>query len=159
MNLVPVKLSEVKFSKDEAEVLVTYSLGSCVGVALWDPQCKAGGMAHVFLPHKSRNDDEPFGKYGDTAVPYLVSGLLDLGCKKENLQAWLAGGANVIPELATPWGDIGAMNARAVREALSKEGIRVAGERLGGNQSRTMGLYIGSGKVIVCPPDEVPTEI
>ena len=158
MNLVPVGFCEVKFSKDDEAVLVAYSLGSCVAVSLWDPECRAGGMAHVFLPHKLRDTDEPLGKYGETAIPCLISGLLDMGCKKENLRAWIAGGANVIPSLVSPVGDIGAMNVRAVREALRKEGIRVAGEHLGGNYSRTMRLYISSGKVTVST-DEVAAEI
>lgn len=149
MNLIPVGCCEVKFSNDPEAVLVAHSLGSCVGVALWDHEVRAGGMAHVFLPHKSGDVDESPGRYGDTAVAHLVKGLIGLGCKKQNLRAWLAGGANVLPGLASTVGDVGAMNARAVREALRKEGISVAGEDLGGNCARTMRLYIGTGKVEV----------
>jgi len=159
MKLVPVKLAQIKFSQDDTAVLVAYSLGSCVGVAMWDHEFRAGGMAHVFLPHKLRDAQESLGKYGETAIPYLISGLLDMGCKRENLQAWIAGGANVIPGLCSPLGDIGAMNVRAVREALKAAGIPVAGEDLGGSHSRTMRLYIGSGKVTVCSPDAVANEI
>ncbi len=159
MNLIPVKFSEVKFSQDDTEILVAYSLGSCVGVALWDPQCRAGGMAHVFLPYRLGNNQEPYGKYGETAVPYLISGLLSMGCKRENLEARIAGGANVISGLSSVFGDIGTMNIQAVREALSKEHIPVAGQHIGGNNGRTMRLYIDSGKVTVSSIHDVETEI
>ena len=110
----------------------------------------------MFLPPEVGYDDPGQVRRDGHSMPDI--GLLDMGCKKENLRAWIAGGANVIPSLVSPVGDIGAMNVRAVREALRKEGIRVAGEHLGGNYSRTMRLYISSGKVTVST-DEVAAEI
>lgn len=149
MNLVPVGLREVKVSKDDADVLVAYSLGSCVGVALWDSKFKVGGMAHVFLPYKLEGGDRQFGKYGETAVPYLVSRLLGIGCRRENLEARIAGGANVIPDLSFPFGDIGLLNVKAVCESLSREKIPISGQDTGGRYGRTMRLYIDSGKVTI----------
>ena len=86
------------------EVLVCYSLGSCIGIALWDPVKRIGGMAHVLLPYsdgkvdaKTIYDPKTAAKYGDIGVPYLISLMLVLGCQKERLQAKLAGGAQIIP--------------------------------------------------------------
>jgi chemotaxis protein CheD len=166
---IPVRLSEIKFSYDETEVLVAYSLGSCVGVALWDPEYKVGGMAHVFLPYSRRRTGKGpvgeqgetvvpgfagcnrrhIGKYGERAVPYLVSGLLKMGCRRENLMASIAGGASVIMGLSPPFGDIGLLNSLAVQESLTKEKIKIAGKDIGGNHGRTVRLYIGSGRVTV----------
>ena len=103
MNLVPVGFCEVKFSKDDEAVLVAIP-----SVHVWQWPCgilNAGqGDGSMCSCPKLRDTDEPLGKYGETAIPCLISGLLDMGCKKENLRAWIAGGANVIPSLVSPWG-------------------------------------------------------
>lgn len=49
MNIV-VGVSDMKVSKDPDSVLVTYSLGSCIGVAIWDRMAHVGGMLHFMLP-------------------------------------------------------------------------------------------------------------
>ena len=129
--------------------MVAYSLGSCVGVALWDHELRAGGMAHVFLPYKLEGSDRSFGKYGETAVPYLVSRLLSVGCRRENLEAKIAGGANVLPDVSFTFGDIGMLNIQAVCESLAKENIPISGQDTGGDYGRTMRFYIDSGKVTI----------
>lgn len=166
-RVTPVKIAEIKVSNDHDELLVAYSLGSCVGVALWDPGCRAGGMAHVFLPSPRQSNyiaasgnseiipgrfrptepNEQPGKYGTMAVSNLIHSLAKSGCKKERLVAVIAGGANVIPGLSSPFGDVGVMNLKAVEEALAVERVKVVGRDTGGNYGRSMYLYVDAGVV------------
>ncbi len=159
VNLVSVNLSEIKFSNRDSDVLVAYSLGSCVGVALWDLQYRFGAMAHVMLPNRLGNGEEPPGKYAETAIPYLVSKFRRMGSKISNLEAKIAGGANINTNLSLVFGRIGDMNIKAVCNALSKEGISVLGKHVGGNDGRTMRLYIGSGRVTIYSAQDGETEI
>lgn len=159
-SVIVVSLSEVKVSGSEGDVLVAYSLGSCVGVALWDPGTRLGGMAHVVLPSGSaRPGDDPGaetevdpampGKFGDTGVRYLASRLRDMGCDLRGLRAWVAGGAHVLKGLMWPAGDIGAANVKAVLEALKALSIPAPLTDVGGDYGRTMRLYTASGRVTV----------
>ncbi|HOK64363.1 MAG TPA: chemotaxis protein CheD [Bacillota bacterium] len=168
-RITPVKIAETKVSRDKDEVLVAYSLGSCIGLALWDCKQRAGGLSHVFLPQprdfeyiaasgnsesgpgfvcKTRHNEQP-GKYGSTAVPHLVSELIKIGCRRHNLQAILVGGANVIPGLSSPFGQIGQLNLQAVKGALAMEGIKIVGEDTGGNHGRSIYFNLNSGVVKV----------
>lgn len=159
-RLIVVRLSEVKWSCREEDILVAYSLGSCVGLVLWDPVRKAGGMAHIFLPTAGGNSasavsgdswsrDKMPGKYADLAVPYLISRLEEIGCRKERLVAKVAGGAHVIAGLSSPIGDVGALNVRLVEEMLRKAGIPIIGRDVGGTYGRTMRFYVKSGRVTI----------
>ncbi len=163
-NPVVVGLSEVKIADGEADVLVAYSLGSCVGLALWDPISKVGGMAHVVLPSsagtlsaaalpvrasQSADSVATPGKYADTAVPHLVQRLERAGCQVPRLRAWIAGGAHVLKGLMWPTGDIGAANVKAVLEALSSAGISAPRMDVGEDYGRTMRLYVPTGRTTV----------
>ncbi len=160
-NTLVVGLAEVKWSVGAEDVLVAFSLGSCVGVALWDPVLRAGAMAHVMLPsergrRQSLTGDgvaavgvEKPGKYADTAVPYAVSCLTALGADPRRLRVWLAGGAHVLRQVTLPDGDIGAANVRAVQEALREQGLPKPRQDVGKDYGRTMKLYVGEGRATV----------
>ncbi len=169
LRVTPVKIAEIKVSNSQDEILVAYSLGSCIGVCLWDPVCCAGGMAHVFLPRPRQSSyvaasgnsevipgffqpqepNEQPGKYGTMAVSNLANLLVRIGCKRERLMAAIAGGANVIPGLSSPFGEVGMMNLKAVEQALADERIEVVGRDTGGNYGRSMYLYVSKGVVRV----------
>jgi chemotaxis protein CheD len=133
-----------------AEDLVAYSLGSCVGICLWDPVVRVAAMAHVVLPAASANAAATPGKFGDTAVPAMLAALAKAGAQKYRLQCKIAGGAAV---LAIGGGGslpkIGARNVEAVKAALAHANIRILGEQTGGNQGRTVRLEPSTGKVLV----------
>lgn len=130
--------------------LVAYSLGSCVGICLWDPLLKLAAMAHVVLPTAPAGPIANPGKFGDTAVPALLEALRQHGAEKHRLQCKIAGGAAV---LALGGGgslpNIGARNVEAVKAALARAGIRLMAEQTGGNQGRTVRLEPRSGRVLV----------
>lgn len=149
-NYVCVGLSEFKVSRDPGDVLVAYSLGSCVGVTVWDPKTRVGGLAHIVLPSSAGTADRSTqGKYADTAVPCLVEKMQREGCDLKRLKVHMAGGAHVLRGLTWPGGDIGSANVRAAQEAAAKTGIRVISADLGENYGRTMRLYVLTGRVTV----------
>ena len=40
-------------SNNQSVVLTTYSLGSCLGVTVYDPVSRSGGLLHAMLPERS----------------------------------------------------------------------------------------------------------
>src|ERR1700754_4992078 len=78
------------------EDLVAYSLGSCIGICLWDPIAKVAAMAHVVLPTAPSGPVATPGKFGDTAVPALLTALDRAGAQKLRLQCKIVGGAAVL---------------------------------------------------------------
>lgn len=141
-------LGEVQVSKDPSVVLTCLGLGSCVAVCAYDPVTKVGGMAHVVLPSSEGRAVKPSAKYADMAIPMLVEEMQKLGALKMRLVVKLAGGA----ELSKAAGmdnafKIGEKNQAAVREAVAKEGLKIAAVELGGNRGRTARMFVGSGRV------------
>jgi chemotaxis protein CheD len=147
----PIGLGEMHVSRDPEDILVCYGLGSCVGLILYDPISRAGGMAHVVLPDSTlgRGSDQP-AKFADTAVPALLEEVLKAGGSRSRLKARMAGGARMLNVLSSNSKlDIGARNAEAVRAALGKVGISLTAEDCGGTYGRTVTLFVDSGRVLV----------
>ncbi|MBC7347873.1 MAG: chemotaxis protein CheD [Clostridia bacterium] len=131
--------------------LVTLGLGSCVGVALYDPLGRLGGLAHIMLPDSRQfpGQQNP-GKFADSALPVLVAEMERYGAGRTRLVAKLAGGAQMFNfSQGTSLLNIGQRNIAAVRQTLEELGIRVAGEDTGGHVGRTMMLNTGNGEVYV----------
>jgi chemotaxis protein CheD len=135
---------------DPGATLVTYALGSCVGVTAYDPQARCGGMLHFMLPESSLNLDKARlkpGMFCDTGLSALLSDLQVLGASQSRLRVHLAGGATVLD----PNGrfDIGRRNILAVKRRLWELGLMVEDEDTGGERSRTLKLSLKDGKVTV----------
>jgi chemotaxis protein CheD len=130
-------------------VLMTPALGSCVGVTLWDESRQRGGMAHIMLPARSDTamDGEP-DRFATVAVPELVERLSRLSSTPKRLVAKIAGGAAMFrgdSELAS----IGQRNVAEVRLQLTRLGIPIVAEDVGGSHARTIELYLDSGVLMV----------
>ena len=145
-----VGISDAKVSTDPSDVLVTYSLGSCIGVCLYDPVVHIGGMLHYQLPasdmDRQRAQDAPF-MFADTGMKLLLGKLLSLGTNPHRLQVTLAGGAT----MATgPSGfDIGKRNYLAIRKILWSNSLIARSEDIGGSSARTLYMDIADGSVTV----------
>jgi len=146
VSAIVVGVSDCRISKDRGSTLVTYALGSCVGIGVFDPACSVGGLLHVLLPESSLDMDKaarnPF-MFADTGVVELLNRCMELGAAKSRLRVWLAGGSAVMD----PRGvfNIGKRNQLAVRKALWKAGLLTRGEDLGGPGSRTVRLELSTG--------------
>ncbi len=140
----------MKVSKNPEDVLVTYSLGSCVGVTLYDPLQKIGGLIHCMLPLSKidpvKAKDNPY-MFVDTGLPLLLQTILDLGGEKKRIIAKVAGGAVLLNDNGTF--RIGERNYIVVRKLLWKNNILISSEDVGGTIPRTMYLYINDGKTII----------
>jgi len=130
-------------------VLVTLGLGSCVAIMLYDPQARAGAMAHVLLPSKSlARDHRNAAKFPETAVPMLVERLSALGADPRRLVAKLAGGASMFAALMTPGTiQMGERNVVAARSALRTAAIPIIAEAVGGDRGRTVRFHLDDGQV------------
>ncbi len=121
-------------------------LGSCIGLALYHAGTQTAVMAHIVLPESAGREGSP-GKFADTAVPHMLGLLREQGVPLFGLTAKFAGGANMFNG-AGPL-RIGDANAEAVVAALSKAGIRVAGQDVGGTSGRRVEFDAAAGELIV----------
>lgn len=152
METVHVKIADLAVLKKEG-VLVTFGLGSCVGIALYDKHSRVGGLAHILLNDSTKftrpsvNSVNP-AKFADTAIPFLIKEMISAGAGKKNLVARIAGGASLF-NFQNDSGNVGQKNIEAVKSALKKEGIRITDENVGGSCGRTMRLFVDSGEVTI----------
>ncbi|MCD6392547.1 MAG: chemotaxis protein CheD [Planctomycetes bacterium] len=145
-----MNISDARVSKDSDDELVTYSLGSCIGVALHDPTTRIGGMLHYQLP-SGRMDSAKAAKnplmFADTGMKYLVDKMLALGVNKKRLKVKIAGGAQVMNDAKTF--QVGKRNYAAIRQILWKNGMFIDAEDIGGHNARSLSLQIADGTVHV----------
>ncbi|MBT1074751.1 chemotaxis protein CheD [Geobacter grbiciae] len=150
-KIISVGISEHKVASDPV-VLVTYGLGSCVGIALYDPEVRIGGLAHTLLPAPVREVQgaERTAKFTCWAVDLMVEELLKCGCAPERLVAKLAGGATMFePQYRSTHGGIGERNVAAAREALERSGIPLVAEDTGGDYGRSLEFNTTTGIIMV----------
>jgi chemotaxis protein CheD len=140
-----VNVSDARTCADPGDHLVTYSLGSCIGVTLYDPVARCGGMLHYQLPASSlaqnRASENPC-MFADTGMTYLLGQLAARGADKKRLKVKLAGGAEI---LNGGMFAIGKRNHTAIRKILWQHGLLIGGEDVGGTAPRTLYLYIADG--------------
>ena len=134
------------------DVLAIIGLGSCVGVALYYPKARIGGLAHIMLPDSSRSrPDTSREKFADTGLALLLERFRNLGADPLWISARIVGGASMFHngDGSNGFFNIGENNVAACREFLSRERIRVAGEDVLGKIGRSMRFDLNTGKVYV----------
>jgi chemotaxis protein CheD len=146
-----VGVGDMAVSTVSDEQLVTYALGSCIGLTVHDPVAGVAGLLHAMLPDSSIDPDAGKGqpaKYIDTGVPALFRECYRYGARKERMTVKVAGGAFAG---ATPEDDhfqIGKRNLVALRRLFWKNGVLIRAEDVGGCQTaRTLTLHVASGDV------------
>jgi chemotaxis protein CheD len=145
-----IRVADLSIGKD-GDVLVTYGLGSCVAIILYDPAKKLGGMAHIMLPSRSlARRDDVVGKTAQTAVPALLQQLEKLGANQRRITGRLVGGASLFAALSPPGSiQMGERNVVASREVLNQHGIPLVGELVGGESGRSVWFTLSDGSVRV----------
>jgi chemotaxis protein CheD len=148
VSQIVVGVADCRVASGPNETLTTYALGSCIGLAAFDPQAGVGGLLHFMLPDSAidaaRGREKPF-MFADTGIPLLLHQAARLGASRRRLILLAAGGANMLETGAGL--EIGKRNQEALRGALRKAGLRLHGEAVGGAKSRTMRLELGPGKL------------
>ena len=145
-----VGVAEMIVSQQRGEQLITYALGSCLGVAVHDGNAGVGGLLHVMLPQSSIDPERAKAQpsaFVDTGVPALFRECYRLGARKERMAVYVAGGASSGAEDRDHF-QIGKRNLVALRRLLWKNGVLVRAEDVGGVlTARTMQLDVGTGDV------------
>ncbi|MEZ5427212.1 MAG: chemotaxis protein CheD [Pyrinomonadaceae bacterium] len=145
-----IGIAEMKVSSNTEDTLITYALGSCLGIVAYDPVAKVGGMLHVMLPLSSVNPakakDNPF-MFVDTGVPELFRACYKAGAVKQRLIVKVAGGASTQQKDSEDQFQIGKRNFLMLRKLLWKNNVLIESFDVGDKHSRTMSLDIETGDV------------
>jgi chemotaxis protein CheD len=145
---VVVGIADFAVANSPNVILTTYSLGSCLGVAVYDPVVKVGGLLHLMLPESSISAEKAMNQpamFVDTGIPALFRAAYELHANKHRLLIYVAGGAQIMD--STGYFNIGKRNFEALGALLSKHGLRIQAEQVGGMVNRTMSLNLATGKV------------
>ena len=89
-----VGIADMKIARTNG-MLITYALGSCIGICLYDPNIKLGGLLHIMLPLNLETGRKNALKYADTGLSEMVARMEAKGAKKARMVAKIAGGANM----------------------------------------------------------------
>jgi len=145
-----VGINDARVSGNADISLVTYSLSSCIGIAVHDPVNGIGGLLHYMLPDSGidpvKAKEYPW-MFADTAIPRFFQQASRMGLDKSRLRVMVAGGAQVLQ--AKDSLEIGKKNLQAMRRIFRRSGVVVDAEDVGGREIRTLRLEIGSGRLMV----------
>jgi len=132
------------------DIIATIGLGSCVAIALYDPETQTGGLAHILLPNMSmsRETSNP-AKFPETIVPIMLAEMRKLGASAR-ITAKIAGGASMFGQLVNGTGiNVGERNIVATREALAAAKIPLVAEDTGLDYGRSVYFHLSDGRVEV----------
>lgn len=148
-----VGIADMAVSADPGDRLVTYALGSCLGVCIHDPVAQVAGLLHVMLPSSEIDRDRAERNpcmFVDTGVPELFRAAYRAGAQKERMIVKVVGGAAASETDQTDSFQVGKRNVLTLRKLLWKNGVMLRGEDVGGQRlSRTVFLQVASGTVVV----------
>lgn len=143
-----VGVADYAVSRDESASIVTYALGSCLGLMVHDPVARVGAMLHVMLPDSNIDTAKAAANpamFVDTGVPQLFREAYKLGAVKERMVVKVAGGASV--HGGSDMFEIGKRNMIALKKILWKNNVMIKAHDVGGSVSRTVTFAVGSGEV------------
>ena len=141
---ITIGIADMKMAKGEG-MLVTYALGSCIGICLHDPAIKLGALIHIMLPLNMEAGRKNTMKYADTGIKETLKQMEAMGASRARITAKIAGGAKMFEDSGGSLGSIGQRNIESVRMNLKKEGVRLLKEDVGGAVARTLLFDVNSG--------------
>jgi len=153
---IGVKIGEIAVAKG-TQTLTASGIGSCLVITVYDPGLKIGAMAHVMLPSSGTGGSSAVArkgagcgqrdiKYIDIGIEEMLKKMETQGAKREDMEAKIAGGANMFSAFKS---DIGKLNVLSAKEKLKEEGIRLVGECVGGSQGRSVEFSVALGIMTV----------
>jgi len=140
----------MKVSNDKDDVIITSSLGSCLGVTLYDPVSCVGGMLHALLPQSNMNPVRANGNphmFVDSGFETLLAAVLELGGNKKRLICKVAGGVTFLDQKRVF--NTGERNFIIFRKVLWKNNIMIKGQEVGGSVPRTLILRMNDGQTLI----------
>jgi len=149
VNLI-VGVSDMKVSNDFESVLITYSLGSCIGITIYDNVARVGGLLHFMLPESSldltKAEKNPY-MFADTGIPLLFKSAYKLGAKKQRMKVIVLGGSQVLDQKG--FFNIGKRNYLATKKIFWKNNVMIDYEDVGGSSNRTVKMSIKNGENLI----------
>ncbi len=151
-ELIKVGMADLKTCR-YPDALTTLGLGSCVGIALYDPVSKISGLAHIMLPDSTQiKNNQNIAKFADTGIDELLKQMIAMGASRARIVAKIAGGAQMFAFKSADTDNImrvGDRNVEAVKKNLTKLGIRLLAQDTGNNYGRTVELYSEDGRFVI----------
>ena len=147
-NKITVGIADMKLAKGSG-ILITYALGSCIGLCFHDPRIKLGALLHVMLPLNMETGRKNPLKYADTGIRETLRQMEAQGASRSRITVKIAGGAKMFEVNGGNLGNIGQRNIESVHTILRKEGIRLLGEYVGGSVARTMLFDVETGQACI----------
>ncbi len=147
-----VGVADMRISSSPEDEIITYALGSCLGITLYDPIAHVGAMVHVMLPSSSIDPVKAAMNpcmFVDTGVKNLFLESYKVGALRNRLVVVAAGGACANGLEQDDYFQIGKRNVTVLRSLLWKNGIILKSSDFGGNLARTMSLDVGTGKILI----------
>ena len=150
-NVIKVGMADWKICTGD-DALTTLGLGSCVGVAIRDPQSGVGGLAHVMLPDSTEtenNSNRP--KFADTGITDMVTEMVKKGASMTKMVAKIAGGAQMFAfsSAKSDMVRVGERNVEACKKKLKELKIPLVAEDTGENYGRTVVFYPANGNYTI----------
>ncbi len=144
-ELVTVGIADLNVVK-APDTLVTYALGSCVGICLYDNEKKIAGLAHIMLPmsREAGQGVDNKRRYADTGIMELIQTMNLQGASTSRMTAKIAGGAQMFSVNSSIF-NIGERNVAAVKKVLSAYRIKIVAEETGSNFGRTVFFHSDTG--------------
>ena len=149
MNVV-VDIADYAVTGESGASLITYSLGSCIGMTIWDPQAHVGGMIHYMLPESSLSPEKAKANpamFADSGIPIMFRAAYKLGAEKKRMIVKVAGGSQLLDDKGTF--NIGKRNYVMLRKIFWENGILIDAEDVGGSVSRTLRMDVNTGRVTI----------
>jgi chemotaxis protein CheD len=134
------------------DAVISTVLGSCIAVALHDPDRRIGGLNHFMLPGSLDRGGGMYGesgKYGIFAMEYLVNELIRLGASRQGIRAKVFGGSHVLKGTVAGADAVPQANIRFAFDYLDTEGIPIDTSDVGGTAARRIYLYPISFRVLL----------
>ena len=149
-EIIKVGMADLKIGR-APDTLTTLGLGSCIGLTLYDPAAKIGGLVHYMLPDSTKlKNNTNIAKFGDTGIRELLKQVLASGANQRRLVAKIAGGACMFEMSGlSSVGNVGARNAEAAKEILKELKIPLVAEDTGLNYGRTVELKCETGEYVI----------
>lgn len=155
-----VGVADMKVSNRPEESVITYSLGSCIGLVIYDPVVRVGGILHYMLPESSIDKQKAAAKpfmFADTGIPRLFKTAYQFGAKKQRMNIYVAGGAEILDQKGIF--NIGKRNYMALKKMFFKNNVIIDRQDVGGHTNRTVRIDISTGDIYLKTSGEKEVKI
>lgn len=141
---ITIGIADMKMAQTSG-MLITYALGSCIGICLYDQKIKLGALIHIMLPLNMEPGRKNTMKYADTGIRETLQMMEAKGASRSRITAKIAGGAKMFEIKGGSLSNIGQRNIESVHNTLRREGIKLLQEDVGGTVARTLLFDVGTG--------------